>query len=63
MELKDYDSWKTTDHADRELGHKFHQPVRFRCEDCAWTGTGYQANADHFRTGHRTRMVIEQAKA
>lgn len=49
-----FDSWKTTNPADNELGRSNGRPFRFRCLDCAWTGASPMARRHHWVvTEHR----------
>jgi len=54
LDLKGYDAWKTTDHADNELGRASGKPEPIRCLTCDWRGKGALDHSIHYyQTGHK----------
>lgn len=56
-----YDSWKSTNPADNELGQSHGHPEPYGCLDCAWRGKGYGAASAHFwaNTGHNVKPLSD----
>jgi hypothetical protein len=57
-----YDTWKSTNRDDEQLGRSTGAPVAYRCRDCAWQGKGITAASEHFWQTEHTLLHADDPR-